>query len=692
MKFKKIKINNIRSYKDQEIVFPEGSLLLSGDVGCGKTSVLLAIEYSLFGLQPGQKGNSLLRNNEQSGGVSLDLEVGGRKINIERRLKRTQKGVTNDYASITIDGERFESSVTEIKSKIMDLLGYPPEFVKKNNVLYRYTVHTAQEQMKQIILEDPETRLNILRHVFGIDKYRLIKENSSSLITNLKGEVKMLQGEISTLESDKENQQARKNSVIAIKDKISSRKVELSEKILKRKLIEEELKEIDLRIDDKKLIESEIEKTKILLSNKKEMLSSILNEEEELRKLISEELEIYDEKKHGEISNELTAKKKLLEETNYKHIDIISKFNSFKQEKESLISKKDRIFKIHICPTCLQDVSEHHKHNILNEVEGRVSEINRNFESLEKDKIALAAEIDKIKKNLNVLEEAKSKLEILKVKKEHLDRSKKKISDLQKNKQTLENDQALLFAHIESLKEKNLKYSPFEMQYKKKELELKQAVFSEKETEIALAELEKELEISHREISWLEVTIKKKEESKKKLYELNELIDWMSSQFLKLIELIERNVLLKLRKEFSSLFRKWFLMLVAENSLDSQIDDNFTPVIIQGETEMDYSFLSGGERTAVALAYRLALNQTINSILSKIKTRGLIILDEPTDGFSEVQINKIRDILEELNAEQLIIVSHEQEIEGFVDNVLKVTKEGDCSVIEQSIGASPVAE
>jgi exonuclease SbcC len=69
--------------------------------------------------------------------------------------------------------------------------------------------------------------------------------------------------------------------------------------------------------------------------------------------------------------------------------------------------------------------------------------------------------------------------------------------------------------------------------------------------------------------------------------------------------------------------------------------------------------------------------------MSKIRTRGLIILDEPTDGFSEAQINKIRDILQELDAEQLIIVSHEQKIESFVDNVIKVTKEADTSSIEE---------
>ena len=63
MQLKKLKIRNIRSYKEGEIDFPEGSTLLMGDIGSGKTSILLAIEFALFGLQPGQKGNSILRSN-----------------------------------------------------------------------------------------------------------------------------------------------------------------------------------------------------------------------------------------------------------------------------------------------------------------------------------------------------------------------------------------------------------------------------------------------------------------------------------------------------------------------------------------------------------------------------------------------------------------------------------------------------
>ena len=134
--------------------------------------------------------------------------------------------------------------------------------------------------------------------------------------------------------------------------------------------------------------------------------------------------------------------------------------------------------------------------------------------------------------------------------------------------------------------------------------------------------------------------------------------------------------MLKLRSEFSKLFNKWFNTLVPE-TFEVQLDETFTPLIIQSGIEMDYSFISGGERTAVALAYRLALNQTINSVLSEISTKDIIILDEPTEGFSDVQIDKMRDVLQELNVSQLIIVSHEQKIESFVDNVIRIKKGDD---------------
>jgi exonuclease SbcC len=175
--------------------------------------------------------------------------------------------------------------------------------------------------------------------------------------------------------------------------------------------------------------------------------------------------------------------------------------------------------------------------------------------------------------------------------------------------------------------------------------------------------------------------IKKTEEIRNQVHYLSDLEEWLAKKFISMVSIIEKNVLTKLKIEFSQLFSEWFSMLVSD-SFNVRLSDDFTPIIELQDYEIDYAYLSGGERTAVALAYRLALNQVINSFLSKIKTKNLVILDEPTDGFSDQQLDKMRNVLEQLNVAQLIIVSHEQKIESFVENIIRFKKEEGISVIE----------
>ena len=75
------------------------------------------------------------------------------------------------------------------------------------------------------------------------------------------------------------------------------------------------------------------------------------------------------------------------------------------------------------------------------------------------------------------------------------------------------------------------------------------------------------------------------------------------------------------------------------------------------------------------------MNKVINDIASGIKTKDIIILDEPTEGFSFEQLDKVRDVLEQLNMKQVIIVSHENKIESFVDNVIRIEKQEHVSGI-----------
>ena len=149
------------------------------------------------------------------------------------------------------------------------------------------------------------------------------------------------------------------------------------------------------------------------------------------------------------------------------------------------------------------------------------------------------------------------------------------------------------------------------------------------------------------------------------------------------MSVMEKHLMLQIHRQFNELFQNGFNILIEDETLSVSLDDEFTPVIEQNGYETSVENLSGGERTSVALSYRLALNKVINDIVSGIKTKNLLILDEPTDGFSSEQLDKVRDILDQLNIKQTILVSHESKIESFVDNVIRVNKEEHVSSIVQ---------
>ena len=684
MKLNKLILKNIRSYEEQEISFPEGTVLLSGEIGSGKTTLLLAIEYALFGLQPGQKGSALLRNGSDLGEVTLEFEIDGKLVTIERKLKRNSKSITNDFAAITRDGERLELSVTELKSRVLEILGYPQEFVKKNNLLYRYTVYTPQEEMKQIILEDSESRLNVLRHVFGVDKYKTIRENLSIVLFDIRNSIRSLQNEVRDIERYNEEIKLKEILLSEMHDKAGSKIIELSEKVAFRKMKEKEISEIEEKMKEKSNFEREVDKTKILITSKKETLSSLLKQKNELEESIKVIGPEFDFKNYELVCKELEKNKLETEKLHSSLIESSGMIASFEQQVSDNLSKRERVFKIEMCPTCLQDVSEVHKHNITNETEREISALKKRIALLQKNRKEIMESIEIEKKKRSVLEEEKINMEISRSKMETLVSSRERLEGVDKSATLLERDLSLLLQHIDSLKANILKYSNFDSKFKLKQNELRNAFAEEKDSEISLAEIRKESEMMSVFIDELKNKINEKQRNRDKLVSLSEVHDWLSTHFVNLIDYTERNILLKLRREFSVLFNNWFKML-AGDSFEVRLDENFTPLIVQGENEMDFNFLSGGEKTSVALAYRLALNQIINSINVKMQTSSMIILDEPTDGFSDRQIDKMREVFEDIKAEQILIVSHDQKIEGFVDHIIRLKKEENVSSVDLSV-------
>src|SRR3989344_3652370 len=339
MLFKKLKLVNIRSYTDLEIEFPQGSILLAGDIGAGKTSILLGLQFALFGLQPGQKGDSILRSGTNNAYTSLEIEIDHEKILIERTIKKNSSGsITQDTNIITIGDKREDISTSELKERIIRLLNYPKEFIKKSNMLYKFTVYTPQEEMKSILQERTEVRLDTLRYIFGIDRYKKIKENSNFLLQKIKESIR-----------------------------------------IKEVLIAERLNSTQKLLEEKRQIDLEISKATPLLSGKKDLEERMNKEISIMKKQIKERIDFSPDRLRN--VNELLSKhKRILEEKNNDFMNISSRINLLNSQKENPLEIKEKINSLEKCPTCFQGISHEHKEKISKKIFFEIEDINRELE------------------------------------------------------------------------------------------------------------------------------------------------------------------------------------------------------------------------------------------------------------------------------------------------------------------------
>jgi exonuclease SbcC len=417
-------------------------------------------------------------------------------------------------------------------------------------------------------------------------------------------------------------------------------------------------------------------------SNKKYTIADNQKMLEQIKLQIAELEKInYDERYISELESRVEFSKKDKEMLNERTIQINSQIASLMSKNDSNRALELKMSNLQVCPTCLQNVDAVYRANILNNSHSDTVENNKRIAELEEDKKKVFEKTRNLNLEISQKEKEITDMKILKVKLEGINEKRQRIDEINKLNVSLENDISMLRSHIDSLKISVEDLSRYDSIFEQKQKEFSEASSEERAAEIKVAELKKEIEFFTRSIDELKERIKRIEAIRERLNYLIGLENWLSKEFTSLISMIERNVMVKLKAEFSKSFSEWFNMLVSDN-FNVRLSDDFTPVIEQQDYEIDYAYLSGGERTAIALAYRLSLNQVINSFMSKIKTRDLVILDEPTDGFSDAQLDKMRGVLDQLNVNQLIVVSHEQKMESFVDNIIKLKKDQGTSGIE----------
>jgi len=111
------------------------------------------------------------------------------------------------------------------------------------------------------------------------------------------------------------------------------------------------------------------------------------------------------------------------------------------------------------------------------------------------------------------------------------------------------------------------------------------------------------------------------------------------------------------------------------NYSDLKIDEDYNISVYGPEGETNLDMVSGGERIAIALALRLGITQLMSS--GNLET---ILLDEPTIHLDKYRRTELIELLMNMSViPQMIIVTHDSELENAADNIIKIKKENGVS-------------
>jgi len=369
-----IELKNIRSYDEQKIEFPRGITLFEGDIGSGKSTILMAIEFAFFGTGS-QKGDSMLSKKVKNGSVKLRFEVDGEKYEVYRELKRTTKAVNQHptHCYLKIGEVENPFSPGELKQEILKILKFnEPASPNAQSKIYRYAVFTPQEEMKQI-LYDSDKRQETIRRAFGVEDYKNARQNAKKVSK--------------TIENKSIRYQERGKDVPDLEIKLK----ELEDSMEKNKDIEKENRDKRTNKESEKVkIKKEIEE----IGNKSQQKERFEKDKQTKEELL-ENLEIED------LQKEIEDKKKKIEERKVEIVEIGGKKRPTEINKEAIEKKIDEIKKIESnrstllhnksaysqgisklkklgtkCLFCHQNITKEHSEKLVEEQNNALAKIN----------------------------------------------------------------------------------------------------------------------------------------------------------------------------------------------------------------------------------------------------------------------------------------------------------------------------
>ncbi|MBO3799934.1 MAG: AAA family ATPase [Candidatus Brockarchaeota archaeon] len=648
----KLVLKNFERYRRVEIDFSAGLNLVRGRNSTGKTTILNALTFALFGEAPEVRPRLLVSRLPGSGEMSVYVKFrsprSGQVVEVERRGGLDRNG---DYKTesrmLKIDGKAIPVDSEEVlKQKVTELLGMS---------LRRFLnlVYVRQGGLNEILSPNRDQMDSIL----GITLMREVREQFKEVCK----ELERFEGEdVMTKLRILEEQIPKYDSDLSYVNKdienLENEIKELSETVSKAE--SKELSELLASIKDRDSIEQELNKnnSKIQAFLEQTGSSSIIELEEKLNSC-SKKLE------------NLASKKSSLEETvkyweekwSVTRAQVENFRRQIREHKELAESGLSK------CPKCGQEINPLILQRILKEDQALLKGLEEEEESLRKTVDSNRSELKQVLDELKQLETNHYRLasamnsigEALKTVKELLD-EKSLILELINKRLTslnlpLKPEDPYLALKIAQL----LPIQPEELARKKKDLEEKMKTLEEKKRrrDKILEEVEKARGLL---------------DKLKKRVEKANLVKTLAKSLEKAIE--ERRRELLRRMEFKAL--EYYRTMTDQHVYDAiRIDPEDYSVWVhpRGLTEpIPANRVGGGHQTIISLAIRLALLDSLN-------LRSILILDEPTYGVDSQNLPQIANYIGEVSKyiSQMILVTHHSICEEEASNIINVVVQED---------------
>ena len=383
-----LELENFTVYRRQRIDFSDlNFFIIQGRTGAGKTSLIDAICYALYGKAPRYKGANpqeyLLSKGQKHMRVRFEFSVKGKRYAIDRLYEISKPQVVRFY-----EGSRpVNLKVKEVEGYISKILGMDYETFTKVIVL-------PQGQFDKFLKpQQPMERREILNKLLGYDEiFEKMNKIIKKTLEDLEGKKNVLEAQYANLGS------ITKETIVNMEQQLEDKKKHIE--VLERE--KEALRPQLNKAIEKERIEEE-------LSNKRSRLLELLKEQEQMQK----------KQEKWKIAKEVSE---------YEHL--LKEYEQLEKQKQKLIEEKKQ----------LENEKIKYKHELQN-VEEEYKSIEKKYENLEKLTLEithLEREKDLINQLLKIEQKIKQTTSDLEEKqrlKEHLEGELKYLQEDLKNKE-----------------------------------------------------------------------------------------------------------------------------------------------------------------------------------------------------------------------------------------------------------------